>query len=216
MKPLRRVRKFGFKNLKFDMENTRVCKQCEKEYELEVGFYSTGKDGKFHSTCKNCKRESTRLNQKGLKRCMECFEIKPSGEFDIHGETRKRLSMLCIDCLGDLPLGGGEKTSARRTYLRYHMDIRDKQIDSRLMSRYGISLETYNEMLASQDGKCYLCDNTEGNKRPHVDHNHETGKVRGLLCYPCNTKIGVIENKEWMEKAINYLNYFHGIQEFKI
>jgi hypothetical protein len=192
------------------MKNTRVCKQCKIEYELEIGFYSTGKDGKFHSTCKNCRKDSEKLKRKGLKKCIECFEIKPFSEFDMHGETRKRLSMFCFNCSLDLPLGGGAQTSARRTYLRHHMNIRERQVDSRLMSRYGISLQTYNEMLNSQNGKCYLCDNTEGDKRLHVDHNHETGKVRGILCSPCNTKLGVIENKEWMEKAINYL------QEFKL
>lgn len=144
---------------------TRVCKQCKIEYELELGFYSTGKDGKFHSTCKNCRKESIRLNQKGLKKCLECFQIKPFSEFDIHGETRKKLSMLCLSCLGELPLGGGLKVSNRRTYLRHHMSIREKQIDLRLMSRYGISLEIYNQMLDSQNGKCYICKNTEWVKR---------------------------------------------------
>lgn len=58
---------------------------------------------------------------------------------------------------------------------------------------YGISLEQFNAMLAAQDHKCAICRTDtwkgKGNK-PHVDHDHVTGKIRGVLCGGCNNGLG--------------------------
>lgn len=53
-----------------------------------------------------------------------------------------------------------------------------------------------------QDGRCYICDSKA---RLCVDHNHDTGEVRKLLCDRCNTQLGIIENAEFLEKALAYL-----------
>jgi hypothetical protein len=58
-----------------------------------------------------------------------------------------------------------------------------------LKRSYGINHQEYEAMLAAQGGGCYICQDPEkiGNRRRlQVDHNHETGEVRGLLCYRCN------------------------------
>jgi len=60
------------------------------------------------------------------------------------------------------------------------------------IEKYGISLEDYNQMLLAQKGKCALCDKTFSGQI-NIDHNHETGKVRSLLCTHCNTSLGYIE-----------------------
>lgn len=69
-----------------------------------------------------------------------------------------------------------------------------------LKCRYGITLDDYDRMLQEQDGKCALCPATEGNVGKgtalHVDHNHETGEVRGLLCSPCNRAIAQFEDPD--------------------
>jgi hypothetical protein len=44
----------------------------------------------------------------------------------------------------------------------------------------------YEAQLARQDGHCAICPNTPKSRRLHIDHDHKTGKVRGLLCFPCN------------------------------
>lgn len=65
--------------------------------------------------------------------------------------------------------------------------------DARLQATYGITLEQYNAMLATQGGVCIICGREPAPKRPLVvDHNHLTGVVRGLLCEQCNTGIGLL------------------------
>lgn len=58
------------------------------------------------------------------------------------------------------------------------------------LRRYGITVEQFNAMLVIQKGRCAICGKFNGSKRLCVDHNHETGKVRGLLCDPCNKVLG--------------------------
>ncbi|KIQ62398.1 hypothetical protein TR51_25470 [Kitasatospora griseola] len=61
---------------------------------------------------------------------------------------------------------------------------------SRYRSRYGITPEDYDRLNTEQGGLCALCDRPEENRRLAVDHDHETGKVRALLCSRCNTGLG--------------------------
>lgn len=61
-----------------------------------------------------------------------------------------------------------------------------------LRKKYGITIEQYNAIFASQGSKCAICGhNAPKNKRGwHLDHCHDTGRVRGILCHVCNTKLG--------------------------
>ncbi len=77
-----------------------------------------------------------------------------------------------------------------------------------LKSRFGISIEQYEEMLDRQERKCAICGmEQKGEKSLAVDHNHLTGKVRELLCAGCNFIVGVTEknDKLWMSKVVEYL-----------
>ena len=64
-----------------------------------------------------------------------------------------------------------------------------------LQKAYGISLDDYNKLFAQQSGKCAICrkPQSEFNYPLHVDHDHQTRKVRGLLCCGCNTGLGHFE-----------------------
>ena len=83
---------------------------------------------------------------------------------------------------------------------------------SKLWNRYGLTLEQFDSMLEEQDSKCKICNRElhyEGNikEKPHVDHSHSTGKVRGLLCGWCNTSIGYAnDDVKVLTEMINYLN----------
>lgn len=77
-----------------------------------------------------------------------------------------------------------------------------------LLRNYGISIEDYDKLYESQGGRCRIC----GTSRPrgrggfHVDHCHESGAVRGLLCASCNLMLGLVkDSKETLMKAIEYL-----------
>lgn len=79
-----------------------------------------------------------------------------------------------------------------------------------LLRTYGITLEQYDEMLEAQGGVCRICGGTnpEG-KRLHVDHGHDSGLVRGLLCNGCNTGLGLFkENVASLAAAIVYLEEY--------
>ena len=79
---------------------------------------------------------------------------------------------------------------------------------SDLKKRYNLSLEKYRSILARQGGVCAICGEQEraGWRRLSVDHDHETMKVRGLLCRRCNSSIGLLkDNPELLKRAIQYL-----------
>lgn len=78
------------------------------------------------------------------------------------------------------------------------------------LKRYGLTQETFDRILESQNGVCAICGTTEWGSPvkniPHVDHCHTSGKVRGLLCHQCNTAIGHLkDNPEIVMSAYNYL-----------
>lgn len=74
--------------------------------------------------------------------------------------------------------------------------------------RYGISLMQYEQLLSQQHGKCAICycDEPSGAGQWHIDHCHETGKIRGLLCHHCNISLGGFKDSvDLLQNAINYL-----------
>ena len=61
----------------------------------------------------------------------------------------------------------------------------------KMARKYGITPEEYTAMFLSQNGVCAICGTPpEAHKKLAIDHNHITGKVRGLLCYKCNVMLG--------------------------
>lgn len=81
--------------------------------------------------------------------------------------------------------------------------------DRQLKNTYGISIEQYEVMIADQGGGCAICNRQPGNRRLHVDHCHETGKIRGILCSGCNTALGLLnDNPDLIDKASDYLRKF--------
>lgn len=135
------------------------------------------------------------------KLCSVCHRMLPTSEFLVHKLTRSRLSSECRDC----------------HYKRGRAD--------HLRRVYGITAEEYDAMLAAQGDVCAICGQTdptrerrlEGRKRLprrnidalRVDHDHVTGKVRGLLCTPCNQAIGHLrDDPRLLRKAAAYLESY--------
>jgi hypothetical protein len=91
----------------------------------------------------------------------------------------------------------------------------DKVRDLALRYKYGITLEEYEGILAAQGGGCAICESVtpryKGRVIFHVDHDHATGKVRGLLCHPCNMVLGyVVDSVEMLQRSIQYLERHRG------
>lgn len=101
-----------------------------------------------------------------------------------------------------------EETVRLRDYQRSYRarnpgKVREWNKRNVLRSKYGLSEQQYHEMLIAQDGLCGAC---YAEPATHVDHDHETGAVRGLLCSPCNLALGLFhEDIERLEGAVLYL-----------
>lgn len=82
---------------------------------------------------------------------------------------------------------------------------RGKSWAKRLKYEYGITTKQHAEMVRSQSGLCAICGAEPGQKLD-VDHNHETGKVRGLLCRTCNLGLGCFKDDiKKLKAAVKYL-----------
>jgi Recombination endonuclease VII len=113
----------------------------------------------------------------------------------------------------------------RDTYIarqreRYHRVRRDPEVRKQIklerarekrLQRYGLTSELYAQLLADQAGGCAICTTplaTRVTNGLHVDHDHATGAVRGLLCGKCNTGLGMYRDSiELMQRAIEYLRH---------
>jgi len=111
-----------------------------------------------------------------------------------------------------------EKKKERNKYRQrnnwYHRN-RERNKDHQLKYKFGITLEDFNRMVESQDGLCAICEGENVKIRGiivalAVDHNHKTGKVRGLLCNGCNTSLGRFKTIAMLKKAIKYLEETDG------
>lgn len=90
-----------------------------------------------------------------------------------------------------------------RKTVRYR--TKDYARKSLLKRKYGIDQEVFEKMLADQDNKCLIC-STEFIKTPALDHDHKTGRLRGVLCHKCNSGIGFFKDDPVLiQKAIDYL-----------
>jgi len=97
---------------------------------------------------------------------------------------------------------------SERQKLKYQRADKVRLRDLKYQNSYGITLDDYNKIFANQDGRCAICNihEQESGKILCVDHCHDTGKVRGLLCGKCNAGIGLLgDNPENLINAANYL-----------
>lgn len=94
---------------------------------------------------------------------------------------------------------------------RPHNKMFEDRRDGIIRRQYGITLAEYDQMLRDQDYKCAICgneDEVEG-RRLAIDHCHDSGKVRGLLCGKCNRGLGLFyDNKNLLTNAISYLDKY--------
>lgn len=103
----------------------------------------------------------------------------------------------------DLQKRWRDSGGAKREYERN----KDKYRDTYMKRVYGISLDEYNKKIEQQQGVCYICESSpSGGKSLAIDHCHDTGIIRKLLCINCNTVLGLVkEDINIMNKLINYI-----------
>jgi hypothetical protein len=100
------------------------------------------------------------------------------------------------------------KTVANERSRQHRIKNRDRYADTWLRKRYGITLAERNERLAAQGSRCAICRaGKPGGRGWQVDHEHDSGgRVRGILCFGCNTSLGGFrESPQILHAAIQYL-----------
>ena len=99
-----------------------------------------------------------------------------------------------------------EERNARREYQKAYRENNAEAIRfTKIKTAYGIDRDFYDYLINSQNNSCAICKKTF-TATPHIDHDHVTGKVRGLLCGLCNTGIGTFyDDITLLQNAIEYL-----------
>lgn len=93
----------------------------------------------------------------------------------------------------------------QKTWKERHPEKRKLYTRNSRIRAYGIEPEIYYKMLEKQGQRCAICNAESTRRAMNIDHDHKSGKIRGLLCDRCNLSLGHIERHDWMERAKQYL-----------
>lgn len=144
---------------------------------------------------------SSRHEQVQEKRCTKCQQVKSLAEFYRSANNKYRPS--CKDCCS---------LANKRAYRKNLRISGEDCVNGRRLSKYGLTEQEYEALLARSKGKCECCGKAVKPMTDLViDHCHETGSVRGLLCATCNSGIGLLgDGKEGILAAMSYLRQAQG------
>lgn len=143
------------------------------------------------------------------KICSSCNTIKPLSDFYKESRVKDGRARRCKKCHGKATRHYRLKNPEvyQKASLKYWHSLQVDRKKSKTLSRYGLSLDQYKAMIKAQDGVCAICKKEcSSGLGLSVDHCHETGKIRGLLCKKCNSALGMLnDNIANFEAAILYL-----------
>jgi hypothetical protein len=128
-----------------------------------------------------------------MEKCgADCHETKPVELFPRNKNTKDGFHCYCKNC---------NNARTRESRERLHGGSRHYH----LMHRYGIGADDFDRLVAEQGGVCAIC----GKPDPeHVDHSHDTGEVRGILCFNCNGGLGQFRDSiDTLRSAATYLEF---------
>lgn len=134
-------------------------------------------------------------NLTGSAVCMRCKKRKPKRQFYITFRKTLQRRTECNKCANK------RVRKWKRTH-KYALRLHNAKY------HYGLTQSEYRELYKKHRFRCAICNKTakENGKRMAIDHDHKTGKVRGLLCWHCNCGLGSFhDNQKWLRNAIQYL-----------
>lgn len=143
-----------------------------------------------------------------MKLCKPCGKTKPLSEFPACKSKPLGVGWQCRECsnaASNTPAAKARRSAYHKAKYRANPDA---MADRKMRAKFGMSLAQYDALLFAQGGECAICGTASpgGHGRFHIDHNHKTGAVRGLLCTNCNTGLGhFIDFPELLEAAAEYL-----------
>jgi hypothetical protein len=163
---------------------------CKKGHEYVEGSWFLDKRGSRH--CKPCNLERMRVWREGKQvgyhnsNKTHCAKGHPyDAENTVY--TQKKDGKMRRNC----------KACGRLNHARIRF------------AKYGIDKEQFDQIFIEQNNACAICNKDLTDKKPHIDHDHSTGKVRGVLCFACNSGLGQFQDSpETLQKAIDYLSQF--------
>lgn len=183
-----------------ETSDVKACSHC-KETKALTEFHRNRavRDG-HQNMCKSCRkpydaerrvknpsptakvqRQRHALAATGYKVCGTCAQTLPLDSYYPHKRALAGRRTTCKTC----------DAKANRT---------------RWVAKYELTPEEYTQMVEDQKGLCKICKKVPTKRGLVVDHNHETGEVRGLLCIPCNSGIGLLgDHPELLLAAAEYL-----------
>lgn len=163
-----------------------------------------------------------------VKKCTRCGVRRPYSSFSKSSKHKYGLSNWCKYCHKDYRIENRDRqreynrdwclrNKDRLTAKRRENSFEKKKYDT--LRKYGLTYEGYQRMMLQQEGACKICkflfdDSIESKypDKPHVDHDHRTGKVRGLLCLSCNHGLGKFKDSvTLLVEAIAYLESSDGV-----
>jgi len=174
---------------------SKKCTRCGEEKlicEFRYRNRSSGSDARI-SECLKCSRS-------------RCRDVAKKYNQRFSEEISKKRKQVYAQ---SEPVREAAKARSRKRYCEQPEVIRAYERKSHLRTAYGLTLEKYDQMLSDQRGKCAICEtSTPGGMsgRFHVDHCHQSGRIRGLLCTKCNSGLGMFKDRvELIVAAIAYL-----------
>lgn len=171
---------------------TKVCSRCLQGKAVECfAKRSRSKDGR-QAWCKECvaknNRKFLKANPKKRTQYYESAKAKMKHLYATDPKTRETKKRRAKEWKARLP-------AEERKRINW---------ESHLRHMYGLTIQEYNRLIAERNGRCACCNQTC--EEFHVDHDHETGEVRGMVCRNCNSGIGLLgDNIAGLERAIAYL-----------
>jgi hypothetical protein len=136
------------------------------------------------------------------KECSKCKKAKEKKEFSARSARLSGKASWCKSCLNEW---------RRNKKAKNPKPFQDYEFKRGLRRHYGMTVEQYQQMLSDQVGCCACCGKHESEfkRRLHVDHDHNSGHIRALLCTECNPGMGYFcHSVERLEMAIRYLKKF--------
>lgn len=201
------------------MVGTKVCSKCKiKKLVEDFHCHPAGRDGRYPS-CKECRRQPQPKEIDGKRACSKCRIVKLVEEFPFDQKTKTGRAYDCNDCRFPpeeamkkctkcavvKPIDDFSKNASKRirdsickdcaslSSMGYYKVNFRKVNNNRLVRMFGITADEYDKLEAKQGGVCAICKKPcRSGNRLSVDHNHNNGKVRELLCSPCNTALGLV------------------------
>lgn len=181
------------------------CKPCVAE--LSIRHYYASKE----HNAERAEKASTALLVKGdvLRECGGCKRQLSLAQFPKAKRSPDGFRRLCRDC--------GRDGNRKRSSNAFTKEAETRRLRNHNLKRYGISQDVFDVMLEAQDYKCAVCPislkDAADSWGVHVDHNHETGMVRALLCRDCNVALGAA--KDSLQRLLELAAYLERFQTEK-